>query len=126
MPRLCEKFRCEHHEISTATGEGVRGRNLSKIYVMSERSPVTVAAWRPAFSFLNATTQSSFRPGALFRVGTEWYAYVIKNSRAERRGVEVLRRAGRSAAIAAGLAVDDTVIVYPSDRIAPGVRVASR
>jgi HlyD family secretion protein len=64
--------------------------------------------------------------GALVRVGTEWYTYIVKNGRAERRGIEVLRRAGRSAAIAAGLAVDDTVIVYPSDRIAPGVRVATR
>ena len=64
--------------------------------------------------------------GALFRVGTEWYTYVVKNGRAERRRIEVLRRSGRSAAIAAGLAVNETVVVYPSDRIAPGVRVATR
>ena len=30
--------------------------------------------------------------------GTEWYAYIVKNGRAERRKIEVLRRAGRSAA----------------------------
>ena len=64
--------------------------------------------------------------GALFRVGAEWYSYIVRNGRAERRKIEVLRRAGRSAAIAAGLAVDDTVIVYPSDRVSPGVRVATR
>ncbi len=64
--------------------------------------------------------------GALFRVGTEWYAYIVRNGRAERRRIELLRRSGRSAAIASGLSVADTVIVYPSDRVAPGVRVMTR
>jgi HlyD family secretion protein len=64
--------------------------------------------------------------GALFRVGTEWYTYIVRNGRAERRRIELLRRSGRTAALDTGLAVDDTVIVYPSDRIAPGVRVTTR
>jgi HlyD family secretion protein len=64
--------------------------------------------------------------GALFRVGTEWYAYIVKNGWAERRGIRGSKKSGRSAAIAAGLAVDDTVIVYPSDRIVPGVCVETR
>jgi HlyD family secretion protein len=46
--------------------------------------------------------------------------------RAEVRAVSLLRRSGRLAAVSSGLAVGDRVIVYPSDRIASGARVASR
>ncbi|MFN3659274.1 MAG: efflux RND transporter periplasmic adaptor subunit [Pseudolabrys sp.] len=64
--------------------------------------------------------------GALFRIGDGWNVYVVKDGRAERRAVELLRRAGRFAAVTSGLAPGETVIVYPSDRIAPGVRVEAR
>jgi HlyD family secretion protein len=64
--------------------------------------------------------------GALFRIGTEWYVYVVGDGRAEQRRVDILRRSERSAAIASGLASGETVIVYPSDRVAPGVRVTAR
>ncbi len=64
--------------------------------------------------------------GALFRIGEAWNVYVVSNGRAERRRVEVLRRSGQSAAIASGLAAGETVIVYPSDRVGPGVRVEAR
>jgi HlyD family secretion protein len=64
--------------------------------------------------------------GALFRIGDTWNVYVVTNGRAERRAVAVLRRSGRVTAITSGLTAGDTVIVYPSDRIAPGVRVETR
>jgi HlyD family secretion protein len=64
--------------------------------------------------------------GALFRAANEWNVYVVLDGRAQRRPVDLLRRAGRLATIAAGLQPGDTVIVYPSDRVAPGVAVASR
>jgi HlyD family secretion protein len=61
--------------------------------------------------------------GALFRIGDGWNVYVVKDGRAERRSVEVLRRSGRWAAITSGVAQGETVIVYPSDSVEPGVRV---
>jgi HlyD family secretion protein len=64
--------------------------------------------------------------GALFRVGTNWNVFVVENGRAQTRTVTLLRRSGRLAAISAGLAPGERVIVYPSDRIAPGVRVEAR
>lgn len=64
--------------------------------------------------------------GALFRRGDGWNVYVVKDGRAEEREVQVLRRSGRFAAIAAGLNQGEAVIVYPGDRVASGVRVASR
>lgn len=61
--------------------------------------------------------------GALFRVGTQWMAFVVNNGRAERRPIELLRRSGRVAAVASGLSIGDTVILYPSDRVAADSRV---
>ena len=64
--------------------------------------------------------------GTLFRRGDRWYIFVVKEGRAELREISLLRRAGRFAAVTAGLAAGERVIVYPSDRIAPGVRVEMR
>jgi HlyD family secretion protein len=64
--------------------------------------------------------------GALFRVGSQWYAYGVRAGRAERRPLEVLRRAGHTAAIASGVALGESVVLYPGDRVAQGVRVEAR
>jgi HlyD family secretion protein len=64
--------------------------------------------------------------GALFRDGEAWRVYVVEGGRAELRAVSVLRRAARTAAIAAGLKPGETLIVYPGDKVAPGVTVAAR
>ena len=64
--------------------------------------------------------------GALFRTGEGWSVYVVNDGRAQRRAVELLRRSGRFAAVTAGVQPGDRVIVYPSDRIAPDVRVETR
>lgn len=64
--------------------------------------------------------------GALFRRGDQWSVYVVKDGRAELREVQILRRSGRVAAAASGLNQGESVIVYPSDRVASGVRVGLR
>jgi HlyD family secretion protein len=64
--------------------------------------------------------------GALFRRGEMWMTYVVANGRAEERAVTLIRRSGRLAAIAAGLEPGERVILYPSDRVAPNVRVKVR
>jgi HlyD family secretion protein len=64
--------------------------------------------------------------GALFRIGEIWKLYVIKDGRAELRTVELLRRSGRIAAVTAGVEPGERVIVYPSDRVAAGVRISER
>lgn len=61
--------------------------------------------------------------GALFRTADNWNVYVAKDGRAQRREVKLLRRSGRFAAVSAGVQPGERVIVYPSDRIAPEVRV---
>lgn len=64
--------------------------------------------------------------GALFRTGENWNVYVVSDGRAQRRTVELLRRSGRFAAVTAGLQSGEQVIVYPSDRVASGIRVEMR
>jgi HlyD family secretion protein len=64
--------------------------------------------------------------GALFRRGDQWNVYVVKDGRAHIREIQLLRRSGRFAAITSGLNQGEAVIVYPSDRVAPGVRVGPR
>ena len=64
--------------------------------------------------------------GALFRSGESWNVYVAKDGRAELRPVTLLRRSGRLAAVTAGVQPGESVVVYPSDRVGPGVRVEAR
>ncbi len=64
--------------------------------------------------------------GALFRRGESWSVFVVEDGRAKVRPVTLVRRSGRSAAIAAGLQPGERVIVYPSDRIDAGSRVEAR
>jgi HlyD family secretion protein len=61
--------------------------------------------------------------GALFRRGDSWNVFVVEDGRAQVRGVTLVRRSGRIAAISEGLVVGDRVIVYPSDRVSAGTRV---
>ncbi len=64
--------------------------------------------------------------GALFRTGESWNVYVVKDGRAERRAVTLLRRSGNAAALIAGVQPGDQVILYPNDRVEPGIRVETR
>ena len=64
--------------------------------------------------------------GALFRTGENWNVYVVSEGRARVRAVTLLRQSGRFAAVSAGVQPGDVVIVYPGDRIEPGVRVEVR
>jgi HlyD family secretion protein len=64
--------------------------------------------------------------GALFRRGASWNVFAVQDGQAQVRQVTLLRRYGRAAAVSAGLRPGEQVIVYPSDRVADGVRVVPR
>ena len=51
---------------------------------------------------------------------------MVDDGRAQLREIKLLRRSGRMAAVTAGLVPGEQIIVYPSDRIASGVRVGLR
>ncbi|MEM7205696.1 MAG: HlyD family efflux transporter periplasmic adaptor subunit [Planctomycetota bacterium] len=64
--------------------------------------------------------------GALFRQGADWAVFVVEEGRAALRSVTIGRRNGLQAEVATGLRAGDRVVLYPSDLIANGTRIAAR
>jgi HlyD family secretion protein len=63
--------------------------------------------------------------GALFQEAGEWSVFVVEAGRAALRKVIVARQNDLEAQIESGLREGEEVIVYPSDRVEHGVRVAA-
>lgn len=64
--------------------------------------------------------------GALFRRGDDWAVYSVRQSRAALQLVKVGHTNGNETEVLDGLNIDDRVILNPSDRVRPGVRVVAR
>jgi HlyD family secretion protein len=64
--------------------------------------------------------------GALFRDGAGWAVFVVAGARAEKRPLEASRRNGAEARVEKGLSAGERVVVYPSDALHDGARVALR
>ena len=64
--------------------------------------------------------------GALFRRGNDWAVYAVRQSRAVLQLLRVGHTNGNETEVLEGLNVDDLVILHPSDRVRPGVRVVAR
>lgn len=64
--------------------------------------------------------------GALFREGERWAVFAVAQGRARKRVVQVSHRNGVEALVEEGLAPGDLIILYPSDAVQDGVRVAPR
>jgi len=62
--------------------------------------------------------------GALFQRGDTWQTYVMDGGRAWLRQVEVDHSNGTETEILSGLEEGESVVVYPSDRVEDGVRIA--
>jgi HlyD family secretion protein len=63
---------------------------------------------------------------ALFRRGDEWAVFRVDGEIVRETSIEVGERSQTLAEIRTGLSEGDRVIVYPSDRVADGVRVRER
>ena len=55
-----------------------------------------------------------------------WTAFVIRDGAVERRAIRIGHLAGADAEVLGGLEPGDQVVVFPSDRIREGARVAPR
>ena len=62
---------------------------------------------------------------ALVRAGAEWAVYAVVDGRARRRTVRLGRMGEAAAQVIGGLSVGERVIVFPSDKVRDGGRVAS-
>ena len=63
---------------------------------------------------------------ALFRKGSGWAVFVMKDNKARLREVQVGHRNGLSAEITSGISENETVVVYPDESIKDGVSVRIR
>lgn len=64
--------------------------------------------------------------GAIFRSGNGWAVFAARDGRARLTEIGIGHRNDNAAEVLSGLAEGDRVILYPSDRIADGARVAQR
>jgi HlyD family secretion protein len=56
----------------------------------------------------------------------EWSAFVVKSGRAEARSVRIGHIGGAAAEVLAGIEAGDVVVLFPSDQVKAGIRVAAR
>ncbi|OSQ43795.1 efflux RND transporter periplasmic adaptor subunit [Marivita geojedonensis] len=63
--------------------------------------------------------------GALFRVGSDWALFTIKDGTATEKTVEAGARNDRTVQILSGLAEGDQIIVHPGEAVADGVPVTA-
>lgn len=63
---------------------------------------------------------------SLFRSGSEWAVFVVKDGRAVQRVVRVGHRNGTAAAVLEGLQPGERVVVHPPDTLTDGARVEPR
>jgi HlyD family secretion protein len=63
---------------------------------------------------------------ALVRDGDGWAAYALDDGRARLARIRVGHLGGAAAEVLGGVAAGDEVIVFPSDRVRPGTRIAAR
>jgi HlyD family secretion protein len=61
--------------------------------------------------------------GALFRRGSDWAAFALRNGRAKTVPVRIGAMSATEAEVLGGLSAGDEVIVYPGDRVKEGLRV---
>lgn len=62
--------------------------------------------------------------GAVFRTGEVWSVFTVENGRARRREIRAGHRSPTAVEILGGLKAGERVILYPSDRVSDGARVA--
>lgn len=63
---------------------------------------------------------------ALFRYRGDWAVFVVERGRAVRRVVRLGQRSTWAAEVLEGLSAGEAVIIHPSDKVDPGVRVRPR
>lgn len=63
---------------------------------------------------------------ALFRQGESWAAFVVQGGRAQTARLDIAEQNFEWAHVVGGLKEQDQVILYPSDRLADGVRITER
>jgi HlyD family secretion protein len=61
--------------------------------------------------------------GAIFRDGSGWAVFVVRDSIARKQPIEVPRRSSTEALVMNGLTPGERVILYPAERVRDGTKV---
>ena len=64
--------------------------------------------------------------GALFRDGSDWATFVVKDGTADLRRIALGERDDEFAQVVQGLAAGEEVILHPNDLVSAGVSVTAR
>ena len=62
--------------------------------------------------------------GALFRDGSDWATYVVRDGRARLQIITLGERNESFAQVLSGVQAGNNVILHPSDRVADGIAVS--
>lgn len=81
------------------------------------RVEVAIVVWEQADRLLVPA-------GGIHRQGDGWAAYVVEAGRARLRAVRIGRRNGAAAEVLGGLREGERVVLYPTDKVEDGARVA--
>lgn len=98
------------------------------LYELEESGIVLGDGYRVEVRILIDRVENTLRipTSALFRRGDGWAVFKVEEGRVGEAPVEVGKRSQALAEIVSGLSEGDRVVVYPSDRVAEGVRVRER
>ena len=118
-------------EPSAFTKISALGVEEQRVYVIADftdpaaKRPTLGDSYRVEARIVTWESPSSLQApaGALFRRGGEWRTFVSEGGRAVPRTVQPGRSNGVQTEITGGLREGEQVIVYPGDKVSPGVRV---
>lgn len=93
-----------------------------------EKRPTLGDGYRIEAQIILWETESTIKvpTSALFRKGDAWAVYQLVDGRSRLRIVEIGHRNGLEAEVLKGLAVDDVVVIHPSDLITDGAMITQR
>jgi HlyD family secretion protein len=107
---------------------GIEEQRVNVILDLQDCPPGLGDGYRVEASILVASFDSvlTVPSSALFRRGEEWQLFVIDAGRVRTRTVTVGEHGGALTQITSGIAADDVVVLFPSDRLVDGTRVRAR
>jgi HlyD family secretion protein len=119
-------------EPSAFTKISALGVEEQRVYVIAdfadppEKRPTLGDSYRVEARIVTWENANALRApaGALFQRGGQWNAFVVENGRAQLRTIKVGHTNGVLTEILDGLRENESVVVYPGDKVTAGIRVS--
>lgn len=127
-PLQARVTRVEPYAFTKISALGVEEKRVNVILALDQRPPSLGDGYRLTAHVVTWHAPDVLRipAGALFRCDQDWCVYALDGSRVRRTVVEIGERNQDLAEVRKGLAVGDTVVVYPASEVADGIRVRQR